>query len=117
MPQANFGSRTSLPGASLQLLLPVRCRFWFVQNQSTSPLKATFLGQNWGVMSSIVLAAAAYDGAPGGYLDSIGFPYFDEQGVLLSSTDLNAPFGSGASPYGPPTNFIESADGPGTFGP
>lgn len=116
MTVSNFGAATVLVNGQIQLKLPPKCSWWYLQNQSTSPLQIQFISQDWGVMSTLILAAAAYPGAPGGYLDSLGFPYFGEQGVVLTSTDASAPFGSGSSPDKPPTNFVENATGPTSFG-
>lgn len=112
---SQFGTTSQLVAGTLQLTLPTKCRWWYVQNQSTQPLTVSFISGDWGFMSSIILAPAAFDGAPGGYLDSLGVPYFAPEGVLLSSADPIGAFGSGASPYAPPTAFIEAATGPGSF--
>lgn len=110
-----FGTASVLVAGQLQLALPPKCSWWFIQNQSTSPLKVTFISQDWGNMTSIVLNPAPETGAAGGYLDSLGMAYFGEQGVLLTSPDPVAAFGSGASPNKPPTGFFEAADGPTSF--
>lgn len=111
-----FGVTAALVAGQMTLRLPQQCIFWFVQNQSVLPLKVTFISPDWGRMSSIVLRGAAYEGAPGGYLDSIGFPYFSPEGVELESEDLTAAFGSGASGRTPVNVFPYPGTGPSSFG-
>lgn len=77
--------------------LQPKTNFWFIQNQDVAPLKIQFLGPRSGLFSSLVLASAINAGGPGGYIDSIGFPYFDPLGFTLSSIVAAALFGSGQS--------------------
>lgn len=100
-----IGTRTALVGGTLTLALPAQINFWYIQNQDVSPLKVTFLGARKATFSSIVLNSAAQAGEAGGYIDSVGFPYFDTLGLLLTSAIATAQFGSGASGVQPVNNF------------
>lgn len=72
--------------------------FWFIQNQDIVPLFISFIDTTGkSLFSTLSLAPATARGAPGGYLDSIGFPYFQQQGFTLTSSILAAQFGSGQS--------------------
>ena len=113
---AQFGQAEVLIAGSLQLTLPEKCIFWYIQNQSTRPLKVQFLGTEWGSFSSIILNPALGNGYGGGYMDSIGFPYFSTEGVELTSLDPTAAFGSGASPKTPLNVFPYPGVGPFNFG-
>lgn len=113
---AQIGQVSVLVGGTLDLELPEKCLFWFLQNQSTRPLKVTFLGSDWGYYTDIILCAAGRAGAPGGVLDSLAFPYFSRRGFRLTSPDLTAPFGSGASPIAPLNVFPYPGSGPTGFG-
>lgn len=111
-----IGQAIALVGGTLDIALPEKCLYWFIQNQSLSPLKVSFLGTDWGHMTDLILCPAARAGYPGGKLDSLGFPYFSTLGFRLTSADATAPFGSGASPN-PPVNFYPYPGfGPQNFG-
>lgn len=101
MTTVQLGSQGNLPGGPQICRLMAKVGFWFIQNQSSSPLKVTFLGERgqgsdgYTIFSSILLDAAPEAGNAGGYLDSVAFPYFDTEGFLLDSTDIGAAYGSG----------------------
>lgn len=113
---AQFGQATQLVGGTLQLKLPERVVFWYIQNQSPYPMKVTFLGSEWGSMGAIILNPGLDIGFGGGYMDSIGFPYFSTEGVQLDSSNATAQFGSGASPNTPNNVFSYPGTGPQQFG-
>jgi len=91
-----LGTATNLAVGRLVCTLPAKVGFWFVQCQDAADLTVTFLGQGQGNITSIVLGAASAPGGYGGYLDSVAFPYFAEEGFLLTSSLATAQFGSGA---------------------
>lgn len=101
---AAIGTTSNLVAGVMLLKMPVKVNFWFVQNQSAAPLVVTFLqGSSFGYATSLILTAALADGSPGGYLDSIGFPYFDD--IVLTSVEPTAQFGSGAFVRPPVNNY------------
>lgn len=79
--------------------------FWYIQNQDISPLRIEFLGTRTGIFTSLNLTPAPARGAAGGYLDSIGFGYYDTLGFTITSDIGNAAFGSGQSKYQPVNSY------------
>lgn len=102
MPQ--IGTVSALVGGSMELTMPTKVGFWYIQNQSVEPLKLTFEADSeFGRFSSIILAPAVAAGGPGGYIDSVAFPFFGK--IVATSVDLTAPFGSGAGARLPVNNI------------
>lgn len=94
----DIGTATNLVGGELICRIPQGAKFWFIQNQSISPLEVTMIGARAGSMTKIVLCPASSEGgAGGGELNSIAFPYFDTEGFLLESATPAGQFGSGWS--------------------
>ena len=101
---ARFGTVTALVGGTMELEMPTKVNFWFIQNQSSSHIKVTFEeGTTYGEFSSIVLTPASVNGGAGGYIDNLGFPFYGK--VTLTSDDPTAQFGSGAGSWTPNNNF------------
>lgn len=101
-----IGTVSALVGGTITLLMPVRCNYWFIQNQGGFGLRVRFkIGSRWGNFTSIVLnpgPASVESGPAGGLLTSIGFPYFDDLTLeSVDNADPMAAFGSGASPVLP----------------
>lgn len=110
------GVDTALVGGVLVARLPNDAKWWFLQNQSQSPMKVVFNGASFGSFTSIVLDGAPLAGGAGGYLSSVAFPYFDPKGFTLSSTDPTAPFGSASSFIEPTNTWLGPGSGPTDFG-
>jgi hypothetical protein len=102
---AQIGTVRNLVGGTMVLEMPRKVNYWFIQNQSNSHLKVDFeSGTTYGEFTSIVLTPANVQGGAGGFLDSIGFPFFGN--VTLTSVDPTAQFGSGASGWTPNNIFV-----------
>ena len=102
---SEIGTITQLTAGAAILTLPDKSPFWFIQNQDIAPLVVNFRGARTGVFSRIVLVAADTRGGPGGYVDSVAFPYFDTEGFLLNSSIIDAQFGSGFSRATPVNDY------------
>lgn len=94
---ANYGAITNLVSGTAALSRPSGAHFMFILNQDTAPLQLVF-SNNGNTLGQISLSAASATGAPGGYIDSIGFPLLaNADTVTLTSTVTTGQFGSGFS--------------------
>lgn len=102
-----FGAVTTLTTGAATLNGTSGYNFFFLQNNDTNKLTATFKDASANVLGQIVLEPAPAAGRGGGYIDSVGFPMFlDAVGgsVVLAGTG-SGQFSSGASKLVPTVIF------------
>lgn len=102
---AAYGTTINLVSGTITLPRPSTANFLFILNEDAAPMTVSFQNGST-VLGTLTLSAATATGAPGGYIDSIGFPlFFDGDSVVLTSTVTTAQFGSGQSSKQPTNNL------------
>lgn len=108
-----YGSITALSGGTATLNASDGQQYWWIQNNDTALMTATFKDSGANVLGQIVLAVAPGAGQAGGQISSKDYPTFFDVAkggsVVLSSTNATAPFSSGASVHVPRTVAAVSA--------
>ena len=97
-----YGTLTTLVSGTATLTKTDGAKFYFIVNMDTAPLLLSFKDQNSAQIGLISLSAATATDAPGGYLDSDGFPLFmDAASIVLTSTVSAGHLGCGFSRFSP----------------
>lgn len=102
---ASYGAATALVSGTLSLVRDNNAKWCSIQNQDVTPMLVTFTKAG-ATLGQVALSAATAQGAPGGYIDSLGYPVLlDADTAVLTSTTTTAQFGSAQS-LTEPVNFV-----------
>lgn len=95
-----YGSITALSGGTATLNASQGQQSWWIQNNDTALMTATFKDSGANVLGQFVLAVAPGAGQAGGLITSHDFPVFLDVaagGSVVLTGGATAPFSSGAS--------------------
>lgn len=98
---SNFGALTALSAGAATLQKQSGQQFFYIQNNDTNPITATFKDASSTTLGQIVLNPASASGRGGQYIDSISFPMFSDSTTVVLAGTGSGQFSSGASKTAP----------------